>query len=226
MTVPSTPQDMARFGALVRLAGELIESSGWRAVAVTDSWSRGVQSANLDPDAGGWRYEVIEHVNGRTEIVPIPADRTGEGALRADQLDYVHANLTSTFDALGKAADETVRLLRLAVPSPLAVLRPDDLTPAQISAAGWCVSCWRDHGYHEPVAMRPNGERRYRDLCLWDGEFAAAHDGMHPPLELVEARHRGQRITQQMVTVALDRAEQRRREEKAKRKKKGGKRAA
>lgn len=212
-------QNMARAAATVRLAGELMESSGVRALHVTNSWKPGPRSANLDPDAGGWRYEVIVHVDGELEIVPKPSDRTGESALHPDRLEHEHDLLVANLALLAAVADEAVHRLRTAVPNPLTALTVADMTPAQVSAAGWCTSCWTDGGYHEPVSMRPNGERRYRDHCLWCGEFMAAHGGIKPPLELVQARHRGQRITAGMVNQALLRLDAEHRAAKAERKK-------
>jgi hypothetical protein len=176
---------------------------------------------SLSKPANPWRscHEPIEHVDGTVEVVPIPADRTGEAALESDPLAEDHDRLVATVNAIADAADDIIRLVRKAVPTPLAVLRPDDMTPAQVSAAGWCVSCWTDGTYHEPVAMRPNGHRRYRDLCLFCGEFAAAHDGVRPPLELLQARHRGERITAAMIDRAFARLEEEKREQKAARKK-------
>ena len=212
-------QNMARAAATVRLAGELMESSGVRALHVTNSWKPGPRSANLDPDAGGWRYEVIVWADGSAEVVEKPSDRTGEGALRPDRLEHEHDRLRANLALLTSVGDEVVWQLRTAVPNPLTALTPDDMTPAQVSAAGWCTSCWTDGGYHEPVSMRPNGERRYRDHCLWCGEFMAAHGGIKPPLELIQARHRGQRITAPMVNQALLRLDAEHRAAKAERKK-------
>lgn len=218
-------QNMARAGATVRLAGELMEATGVRALHVTNSWKPGPRSANLDPDAGGWRYEVIVHVDGEVEVVPKPSDRTGEAAMQPDRLEGAHDLLLANLVLLSAVADDTVRQLRSAVPNPVTALTPDDLTPAQVSLAGWCTSCWRDNAYHEPVAMRPNGERRYRDHCLWCGEFLAAND-VTPPMELLEARHRGERISATMVEAALSKLAEEQKAAKAERRKKKKRKAA
>lgn len=221
-----TPTEMIQTAAMVRLAGELLESSGWRALQVTESWKLGPSSANLQPH-GGWRHEEIINADGETEVVTIPSDVVGEHLFKDDTLTDVHARLRQLISRVADDTDELIFLLRKAVPSTIAVLRPDDLTLPQVSAAGWCTSCWTDGCYHEPVAMRPNGERRYRDHCLWCGEFIAAHDGVKPPLELLQARHRGDRISQQMVDQAFANLEAEKQESKADRKKrKKQKRAA
>lgn len=223
MNPTESPTEMAQVAAMVRLAGELMESSGWRALQVTDSWVLGPRSANLEPH-GGWRYEEIPQADGTSEVVPMPSDIVGEHLFADDRLSEVSPRLRLLLSRITKDADELIFLLRRAVPSPIAVLRPDDLTLPQVSAAGWCTSCWSDSCYHEPVAMRPNGERRYRDHCLWCGNFIASHDGVKPPLELLQARHRGDRITQAMVDQAFANLEAEKKESKKDRRKK--KRAA
>lgn len=225
VTQINTTQDMARFAAMVRHAGDLLESSGWRALYVTGTWEAGPPSANLEPHRG-WRSEEIEYTKGgEKEVVPIPSDSTGEAILKPDPLAGDHDDLVALMDRMARDADDLIYLLRKAVPSPEAVLHPDDLTPAQVSAAGWCTSCWQDGNYHEPVAMRPNGERRYRDSCVWCGEFIAANK-IKPPLELIEARHRGQRITASLVAQALANVDKGKAEAKKQRKVKRRKKAA
>lgn len=212
-------ENMARAAATVRLAGELMESSGVRALHVTHSWKPGPRSANLEPH-GGARYETIEHVDGTKELVEIPSDRTGEAVLNPDGLARDHDRLKARLVLLHVVSDEVVHLLRRAVPNPVTALRPDDMTLAQVSIAGWCTSCWADGGYCEPVALQPNGQRRYKDHCLWCGRFMAAHDGTKPGLDLIKARHRGDRITQQMIDQSFANIEAERQQAKAARKKK------
>lgn len=67
---------------------------------------------------------------------------------------------------------------------------PDDM---------WCTSCWRDDKYHEPVAAG-----RYKGLCRFCGDFRAAYK-KRPPLKILQARHRGQRVTQPMIQRELRR---------------------
>lgn len=223
MKTPSNPQEMARVAATVRLAGELLESTGWRALHVTNDWKAGPRSANLDPDSGGWRYDTFTE-DGKDVTYPVPNDTTGESALNVDRLGGDRAEIERLIDIVYGGADELVRLLRKAVPN-VATLATEDMTPAQISLAGWCTSCWRDHGYYEPVAMRPNGERRYRDHCLWCGNFLAANDVL-PPMELLEARHRGERISSTMVEAALAKIAEEQKKAKAERKAKRRKKKA
>ncbi len=217
MNDPS-PQEVAHVAASIRLTGELLEAHGVRALEATKHWGAGPRSPALDPTSRG------NPPNPDDGIVPDP-DRDTYRRLRY-LLDSVAAESHELRVILHKVAGTTVKV-------------PEPDTPAQVSAAGWCVSCWRDEkddGSHwcEPVAMLRDGRRRYRDYCQWCGEWQAgraqleqqvldplidalpnnrakkvarnrlkAADRKHPPLELVQARHRGERITQPMVVAAL-----------------------
>ena len=66
----------------------------------------------------------------------------------------------------------------------------------------WCRSCWRDGKYHEPIGQRANGQPYYRGLCRWCGQLAKTIGAALPPLDLVERKHRGERITDGMVEAA------------------------
>lgn len=218
---PKAPseQELSRIAASIRLTGELLEANGSRAIHATASWSSGPRSANLDPDAGGWQYD--------EEGEPIPNDTTGEQALRGDPYTATNNRLVSLVLLADQINGELRKLLYAACPQNTMPESFDPDTPAQVSAAGWCVSCHRDNGYCEPVSMRPDGTRRYRDFCTWCGEFVAQQERLRkaaqtgakrkkkkgegtvplPPIELVQARHRGDRITQQMVDRALGRSQ-------------------
>ena len=65
----------------------------------------------------------------------------------------------------------------------------------------WCLACWKDAKYHSPVALHPDGRRRFKGLCRWCGEFKAAN-GFEPPTWLLHEKHRGQAITTGMVANA------------------------
>jgi hypothetical protein len=216
-----TEQDINGIASDLELAAGLLRRSGLIALHTTEAWRQGPRSANLDPNTRGWLWETI--IEGNTElVVPVPADATGEAVLNPDRVGVHHAHLLAALRFVADAAPEVVRLVRLACPDPSKLhLVAADLTDAQVSAEGWCVSCWRDGGYREPVAIQPNGVRRFRDLCLWCGRFAAAHDGKRPPLSLVKARREGRRVTERMVADALAAELEERREARKKSKKKG-----
>lgn len=53
-----------------------------------------------------------------------------------------------------------------------------------LSDDGGCVSCFRDGGYFEPVAVG-----QYRDACRWCGDWRATNNRTWPPVSLVRWRH-------------------------------------
>ncbi len=130
---------------------------------------------------------------------PGHSDPTGDTALTRDRArehrrDFLHA--------LDAGASAAIRHARRA--SEIA-----DLYPAQAErkalppdpGGDWCRSCYRDHGYLEPVALRPGGGVRRAGYCRWCGEFKGA-EGFDPTVQMVQARHRGSRITEGMVEQA------------------------
>lgn len=209
-------QELVRIAASFRLTGELLEANGTRSFAATGSWAPGPRSANLDPNAGGWRYD--------DEGEPIPNDTTGEQALRYDPNTSTGQRLVQLVLAGDRINTEIRKILYAACPQNT---MPDNFepdTPAQISAAGWCVSCHRDNGHLEPVSMRPDGVRRYRDHCTFCGQFKAAHTIL-PPLNVLKLRHEGRRISARDVEAAV-RAELEKQKASKKGKRKKGKAAA
>lgn len=217
-------QEMCRIAASIRLTGEMLEASGSRALVSAESWSRGPQSPNLEPHRSD-RYETLNEGTDDEFTARVPNDTTGEAVLTDDPHELTALRLGNLVRLVDQATTELRNLLYATCPQ---FTQPDSFepdTPVQVSAAGWCVSCWRDNHYLEPVAMRPDGSRRYRDYCSWCGVYvadakkrqAATEDGKKrkkkgkkqqpaqdilPPLELVIARHRGDRITQRMVEQA------------------------
>lgn len=81
-------------------------------------------------------------------------------------------------------------------------LRHAPQSPRRDRVAGpgdlWCVSCWHDDKYCEPISPNYAGRR----LCRWCGDFAGTY-GQRPPPVLLVHRHADHRITQQMVDDAL-----------------------
>ena len=216
-----TEQEMCRIAASIRLTGELLEATGSRAYVSSESWQRGPQSPSLEPNRSD-RYELVNQGTPDEFAARVPGDTTGEAAMTADPYEFTSARFLNLVRLVDKTTTELRNMMYAASPqiTQPEVFEPD--TPAQVSAAGWCVSCWRDSHYLEPVAMRPDGSRRYRDFCSWCGIYVAEakkrqmaepkakrkkkakqpQPDLLPPLDLVKARHRGDRITQQMVEAA------------------------
>ena len=78
--------------------------------------------------------------------------------------------------------------------SPAVQDDPDDM---------WCKSCLRV-GHFAPRATG-----RYAQLCRWCGDFQAVQ-GQLPPEGLLDAHHRGVRLTSKAVALALKRPPARR----------------
>lgn len=129
--------------------------------------------------------------------VPMPAvsDPTGETVVRnaaaAARVDELDGHLRTALDAMTAA--------HAIVEQALAPHRARPAAPANEGPAhGACRSCWRADGYYEPVS-------HYRHYCRWCGDFTTNH-GIKPPVELLDKRHRGIRISQRDVDEALARA--------------------
>lgn len=66
---------------------------------------------------------------------------------------------------------------------------------AQVAADRFCVSCWRDDGWLQPIPVKPGsgtpGVPYYRDLCRPCGEWIDDEGNhVHPPIEVVRYWHK------------------------------------
>jgi hypothetical protein len=120
------------------------------------------------------------------------SDPAGETAIElgADQARADHAEL--------------IRLLR-QLPRLVALVDRYETRPgsgASLPDIDWCRSCYRNDRHHQPIERDREGHPYFAGLCRWCGAFKAEHQ-IEPPLELLRARHLGQRITTRMVATAL-----------------------
>jgi hypothetical protein len=187
--------DIVRIGQNLQAAGKLLIDHGSRALAVTASWQHGPSTAGGEPVR-------------RSRETPMPAV-----PLEGRDLIALNHELRSLMQRLDLDEHRLRIILRTAVPDGAGKPTSAQKTPAQAAIEGWCRSCFRDHGYLEPIAMRPDGNRKYRDYCNWCGGFKGEY-GIEPPEQLVEARHRGQRITQPHVAAALAKHEERKKQKR------------
>lgn len=58
----------------------------------------------------------------------------------------------------------------------------------------WCASCFRDGQHHEPITLDRHGVPKYAHLCRWCGEWQTRFKEL-PPVNLLQRRHQGRRIT-------------------------------
>jgi hypothetical protein len=86
--------------------------------------------------------------------------------------------------------------MKIANPPDSVRLKFDDLSAAQVAAAGYCVSCIRA-GINTVTA-----KGRYRDRCRFCGEWQAENK-KDPPVALVELKWSGRTMTTKSVAEAM-----------------------
>lgn len=186
--------DLPRLGASLGLLGTLLEAKGQLAYDTMYGWT-GPRPMPSRGERGGGGSE-IQAEDRRLEQV--------QRARAARHFDEWKADL----NALDDLAQSLLRRIDVACPPHPAELRnrkTDDLDPvtaADVAAAGWCSSCWRNDQQMVPIEKDRHGLRFYRDYCRWCGEFKARQK-IEPPVELLRLRHEGRRITEADVAKAL-----------------------
>lgn len=131
-------------------------------------------------------------------------DPTGDAAISGDRAAKDLRRLRFLVDQRVRI---TMELDALIASYPTQHQQSADVEPTP--GEDWCLACWKDAKYHSPVALHPDGRRRFKGLCRWCGEFKAAN-GFEPPTKLLEVKHRGEHVTEGMVIEA--RAEHRRKQ--------------
>jgi hypothetical protein len=136
------------------------------------------------------------------ELLTGPSDPTGNAALISDRAKRRHRDLT---DRMSRLVHLVADAVAIAADFPV-----EPIEPATLTGPGeeWCRSCWKDDHYCEPITVDRHGHAYYAGLCRWCGDFNAAN-GFEPPTWILEARHRGERITSTQI-----REEKRRRAER------------
>lgn len=159
---------------------------------IQDAWHR------LDDDSPGF---------------PGGHEGSGSGASQPERTDLArdqaYADLRALKQALQENLRSSTRIYDVASRWGIRSVEVEGQLPVE-----WCASCYRDNKHCEPTA-----HGRYKGLCRFCGDWRAAHK-IVPPLEIIEARHRGRRITSVMVQRALaqQRIEQAQQKQKAKKK--------
>lgn len=155
--------------------------------ALEDDASSNLRAANFSP--GGPSSTLDDDGYPMPPVSDPTGDTVVDGTRARAQLDDLDGHIRAALDHLDQARTIQARALKAHQPRPT--------LPAQDSApTGACRSCWRDQRYWEPIA-----EGQYAHACRWCGDFRGA-EGIDPPLELVEKRHRGERITTRDVERA------------------------
>ena len=131
------------------------------------------------------------------ELIAGPSDPTGNAAVSGDRAAGDYRRIRREVEQLQMVV---TRLTKLAAPYPVEHLEPEFVEAT--AGEDWCRSCWRDDKYCEPITRRSNGKPYYVGLCKWCGQFNSTHNRI-PPVELVQRRHRGDRINLPMIDQAL-----------------------
>lgn len=209
--------DLPRLSAQVGVLATLLEEKGQRAWDTLDGWQEGPRKA---PQAG-------ERGGGGTEA---QAEARRDEHLQRARAARHFRQFTADLTEVDRLADSLIRRIDVACPPHPMELRNrktedlDPVTAADVAAAGWCASCWKNDQQMVPITVQPRtGMRYYRDFCKWCGEFKGTHK-IEPPVELLRLRHAGRRITEADVNAALKAA--RPATKKSKRKARKGKAAA
>lgn len=126
-----------------------------------------------------------------------PSDPTGSAALGSDTASHARQQLarelTKSFTAM-----DAVEAILAAWPVVPSMVEDAEPSPGE----DWCVICWKDDRYCEPITTRRgSGQPYYRDRCRWCGDMTKLLGG-DPPSWMVARRHRGERISQAEIAKA------------------------
>lgn len=184
-----TPEDLDRIATRLERTAELLRERGTLAVDLARRTRGHLRAAN---PSGGGRSSIGDH-----------SDPTGSVA--SDDVDHdalFETRLLAAINSASTAAGVLTDILATTIPLP----KPPSETKAP---SGSCQSCFRDKGYLEPEDTHADGRVRHRAACAWCAGFLRDYKRL-APVELLEKRHRGGRITTLDINQALSRKHRRR----------------
>lgn len=187
--------DLPRLGASLSLLGTLLERDGQTAWDRMSGWREGPRKAPQRGEVGGGGGEAGAE-DRKLEAI--------QRARAARHFDEWRADL-DTIDDLVQSLLRRIDVACPPHPDEVKNRRTGDLDPvtaADVAAAGWCASCWRNDQQMVPIEKDRHSMRFYRDYCRWCGGFKAQHK-IEPPVALLELRHAGRRITEADVAKAM-----------------------
>lgn len=182
-----------------------------------DHQATGVRAAATDSDGGSspvpWCFAHEQDypqciAEGRAfvrgECVVDPASRRSDPTGNAGTSpDRAAADARALRRAMQRIVATVGDLDRIAGQYPANATRPVDVEAELDDDSMWCESCLRDDDYCEPIALRPGTQTpRFPGLCRWCGEFRGSY-GQRPPLTVLKARHRGEKITAGLIDRAF-----------------------
>lgn len=183
----TTRADLPRLGASLGVLGTLLEGIGQDAWDRMDGWQHGPRKAPQTGERGGGGGESGEE------------DRKDEAVQRARAARHFQ-EFRSDLAELDELCQKLLRRIDVACPpNPEDVKNRrtgdlDPITSADVAAAGWCQSCWRNDQQMVVIEThKRTGLRYFRDLCRWCGGVKSTY-GIEPPLEILKLHHAGRRV--------------------------------
>lgn len=183
----TTRSDLPRLGASLGVLGTLLEHKGQDVWDRLDGWQFGPRKAPQAGERGGGGGESGQE------------DRKDEAIQRARAARHFQEFRTD-LAALDKLAQTLLRRIDVACPPHPDEVKNrktndlDPVTPADVAAAGWCASCWRNDQQMVAIEVHRRTSLRYfRDYCRWCGGVKSTY-GIEPPLEILKLHHAGRRI--------------------------------
>lgn len=173
----------------------------------------GPRAATSDP-GGGNRWETDD----ADEVHPVLSDPAGDAATSTDLTSLTFVRYRTLLGWLDDNAADLRNMLgsllppqpntrveacsTCGTPRPVLTKRRRDLVDADVTAAGYCQSCYRDDRYLESIQTNSAGQRYYKTMCRWCGAFKADY-GIEPPLALVVLHHQYPRVSAAQVEAHL-----------------------
>lgn len=134
---------------------------------------------------GGWQ-NLAAHFPGYRANTLAPTGTGGDNNTQAERIDVLSEKALTVRNELQASvaivAEQSVRLAEIS--RALNGRRPTPMTPPP-DPRSWCHSCLR---------LGKCSPRHRNDLCRWCYDFNT-EQGKVPPIELLGAHHRGERIT-------------------------------
>lgn len=188
--------DLPRLGASLGVLGTILEAEGQRAWDTMDGWQHGPRRAPEPGVRGGGGGEAGAE------------DRKDEAIQRARAARHFQQFRTD-LNQLDELVQTILRRIDVALPSNPEDVKNrrtgdlDPITAADVAAAGWCASCWRNDQQMVPIEVhKKTGLRYYTSMCKWCGEFTSTWK-TEPPLEILKLRHAGRRISVEAAEAAV-----------------------
>ncbi len=207
--------DLPRLAASLGVLGTVLEHQGQLAWDRMDGWTHGPRKAPQAGERGGGGGEAGQE------------DRKDESIQRARAARHFQEH-QADLKLLDELTQRVLRRIDVACPPNTEEVKNrrtgdlDPVTPADVAAAGYCRSCWRNDQQMVVREKSKSGLYVSATLCRWCLDVKRTY-GIEPPLDVLKLHHAGRRISvtamEEAVTAATPKPS-------AKGKKRKGKKAA